>query len=430
MAIIPQKQLFSWQEIEVLGDLERLALVLQYMPDEKLMQLLERMRGLGRDDYPIRGMWNAVLAGIVYQHCSAKSLIRELRRNGQLRDICGLKKAPTSSAFSRFLSNLLDMEAELSVIFEALIKELIKLLPDFGDNLGIDGKAIPTHANSHKESKPDDGRRDNDADYGVKIYRGKSEDGTNWEKVKSWFGYTVHLIVDTSYELPVAFSVTKASAAEAPEAHRLLGHMEQSEPTLLERCKYFTADRGYDDSKLILKMRDRYSISPIIDIRNMWKDGDDTRLLTGQTNVTYDYCGNVYCYCPKEEHKRQMAFGGFEQDRQTLKYRCPAHHYGISCAGQDQCPVNKAIRIPLEEDPRIFTSVARSSYKWKELYKMRTATERVNSRLDVSFGFERHFIRGQRKMELRVGLALCVMLAMAVGRIKEKQPEKMRSLVA
>ncbi len=92
--------------------------------------------------------------------------------------------------------------------------------------------------------------------------------------------------------------------------------------------------------------------------------------------------------------------------------------------------MNKAIRIPLEEDPRIFTPVARSSYKWKELYKMRVAIERVNSRLDVSFGFEQHFIRGQKKMRLRVGLALCVMLAMAVGRIKEKQPDKMRSLVA
>ena len=48
---------------------------------------------------------------------------------------------------------------------------------------------------------------------------------------------------------------------------------------------------------------------------------------------------------------------------------------------------------------------------------------------DVSFGFERHFIRGQAKMRLRVGLALVVMLAMALGRVKEKQKEKMRSLV-
>ena len=102
MAILPQKQLFSWQEIEGLGDLDRLVLVLKNMPDEKLMQFLELMRGLGRDDYPIMGMWNALLAGIIYQHCTVESLLSELRRNGQLRDICGLKKAPTSSAFSCF----------------------------------------------------------------------------------------------------------------------------------------------------------------------------------------------------------------------------------------------------------------------------------------------------------------------------------------
>jgi hypothetical protein len=55
---------------------------------------------------------------------------------------------------------------------------------------------------------------------------------------------------------------------------------------------------------------------------------------------------------------------------------------------------------------------------------------RTNSRLDVSFGFEEHFIRGQTKMRLRVGLALLTMLALAVGRIKEKQREKLRSLVS
>ena len=55
--------------------------------------------------------------------------------------------------------------------------------------------------------------------------------------------------------------------------------------------------------------------------------------------------------------------------------------------------------------------------------------ERVNSRLDVSFGFERHFIRGLKKMRLRVGLAMVVMLAMALGRIREKRKELMCSLL-
>ncbi|KYO67035.1 hypothetical protein ATZ99_08530 [Thermovenabulum gondwanense] len=55
--------------------------------------------------------------------------------------------------------------------------------------------------------------------------------------------------------------------------------------------------------------------------------------------------------------------------------------------------------------------------------------ERVNSRLDESFGFEKHYIRGKKKMEIKCGIALCIMLAMALGRIKEKQAEEMRSLI-
>ena len=51
MAIIPQQTFFVWDEIENLGDLERLRLVLEYMPDEELMQALERERGKGRDDF-------------------------------------------------------------------------------------------------------------------------------------------------------------------------------------------------------------------------------------------------------------------------------------------------------------------------------------------------------------------------------------------
>jgi transposase len=411
--------------------LERLRLVLEYMPDEKLMQKLEKERGLGRNDYPVRGIWNAVLAGIVYQHISVESLRRELARNGQLRYMCGLDRVPTSSAFSRFLAKLLPLEKDINAIFNQLVKELSALFPDFGTNLAIDGKAIETHARPGKEEKKKspDGRRDTDANFGKKTYRGKQKDGTLWEKIVSWFGYKLHLLVDTDYELPVAFTVTKASAPEAPEAHNLLEKTGKTHPEIIQQCEHLMADRGYDDGKLLKKTWDQYTIKPIIDIRNMWKDGEETRLVEGRENVVYSYDGIVYCYCLKTGTRREMAYGGFEKERGTLKYRCPAAHYGISCQGKDICPVAKALRIPLLEDRRVFTPVARSSYKWEELYKKRTAVERVNSRLDVSFGFENHYIRGLKKMRLRVSLAFCVMLAMAVGRVKENQEDKMRSLV-
>ncbi|SDL71015.1 hypothetical protein SAMN04488692_1081, partial [Halarsenatibacter silvermanii] len=44
-------------------------------------------------------------------------------------------------------------------------------------------------------------------------------------------------------------------------------------------------------------------------------------------------------------------------------------------------------------------------------------------------GFSEHTVRGLKKMKLKTGLSLLIMLAMAVGRIKEGQKNKIRSLV-
>jgi len=97
--------------------------------------------------------------------------------------------------------------------------------------------------------------------------------------------------------------------------------------------------------------------------------------------------------------------------------------------GTSDVAVRGGARVKLEKDRRVFTPLARSSYKRRRLYAKRSAVERVNGRLDVSFGFERHFIRGVLKMQVRVGLALVVMLAMALGRVRERRTGLMRSLV-
>jgi hypothetical protein len=443
MAIIAQQTLFGWNEIEILGDLERLNLVIEYMPDEELMDKLERERKNGRNDYPIRAMWNSVLAGVVYQHISVESLRRELSRNGQLRQMCGfysvsrksrrkrkkIKIVPPACVYTRFLKRLLEHEEEINKIFETLVEQLRKLLPDFGVDLSIDSKAISSLATGINKNEKSDGRRDCDADWGKKEYKGVREDGTAWEKVVKWFGYKLHLIVDSNYELPVAFSVTKASVSDINEAHALIDTLKEERPQILKTCETMEADKGYDDTKLIKRLWDEEEIKPVIDIRNMWKDPDKTKQLGEYENIVYNYKGNVSCYCLETGEKREMASGGFDKERNTLKKRCPARQYGIKCKCMDECPVTQGIRIKLEVDRRIFTPIDRASYKWEKYYNKRTSVERVNSRIDESFGFEKHYIRGIKKMTVKCGIALCVMLAMAVGRITEKQEDKMRSLV-
>jgi len=402
------------------------------------MEKLEKERGNGRNDYPVRAVWNSVLAGVVFQHPSIESLRRELRRNAQLREICGFdallgeRAVPPPYVYSRFLKKLMKYSGELEKMFDRMVDEVSEYLPDFGKVLAMDSKAIKSHARGRKRGeKPQepDGRRDIDADFGCKVYQGRREDGSLWQKVVSWFGYKLHLIVDARYELPVGFVVTKASASDVKHGHVLVDRLAERHPVLVERCEALVADRGYDDTKLIVRLWDDKKIKPVIDIRNQWRDGEETKLVKGRENIVYDYRGTVYCHCPCVGTRREMAFGGFEKDRETLKYRCPAKHYGLECRGMDNCPSASGVRIPLSEDPRVFTPLARSSYKWKRIYKKRTAVERVNARLDEVFGFEKHFIRGFKKMQLRCTLALVVMLAMAVGRLREKRGMNLRTLV-
>lgn len=85
--------------------------------------------------------------------------------------------------------------------------------------------------------------------------------------------------------------------------------------------------------------------------------------------------------------------------------------------------------MPLDSDRRLFTPLARHSKAWRREYNKRTSIERVNTRLDGSFGFERHTIRGLKKMRFRVGLALTVILALALSAVRAGHLERMRSLV-
>ncbi|MCK5737275.1 MAG: hypothetical protein KAH21_12395 [Spirochaetaceae bacterium] len=130
------------------------------------------------------------------------------------------------------------------------------------------------------------------------------------------------------------------------------------------------------------------------DIRHSWRDGEKTRAFEDADGVEYDNKGSVYCISPHYADQKTMPCSGFDKDRNTLKYSYTAEHYGMECRDKERCKIPKQVRIPLSEDRRIFSPVARSSYKWNKLYNSRTAAERVNSRIDKMFGFENHTIRG------------------------------------
>ena len=112
MAVVEQRSLFSWRMVQESAEMERFRRVRDVLPDGKLTRALVQERRKHRDDYPLEAMWNALLAGIVFQHPSRASLMRELGRNGELREECGFdpawgeKAVPPKWVWTRFFKKL------------------------------------------------------------------------------------------------------------------------------------------------------------------------------------------------------------------------------------------------------------------------------------------------------------------------------------
>jgi len=353
MASIPQKSMFGWKDdIENLGDLARLKLIMDYLPDEALMRKLEKERGNGRNDFPIRAMWNLLLAMMIFGHTSDASLIRELSRNGQLKHLCGFGfgKIPNAYNLSRFRSILLKHLDEIEAMFVALCDQLYVLLKGFGEELAIDSKWVESAANRLSQRRKPDGRSETEARKGVKTYSGQREDGSTWEKVVTCFGFKIHLLVDAVYELPIAYKVTDAAASDISEGKELLDELRENRPEVMRIARYLIGDKGYDDTELIETLK-KEEIKAVIDKRMMWR-AQTEKEVPGYEDAYYDEAGNVYCYTKDKGVRRRMSPNGYEADRDAVRFKCPAKAYGRACAEQESCEC-KNIRIKLGTDPRI-----------------------------------------------------------------------------
>jgi hypothetical protein len=376
-------------------------------------------------------MWNAVIAMIVFGHRTHADFLRELSRNAQLARMCGFEffgRLPGPDNMSRFVTKLKTHTVEILGIFIKQSDRLYEHLPDFGESLALDSKWVWSLANRRSCRKAPDGRSETDAEWGRKDYSGIHEDGKVWSKIVKCFGFKMHVLVDTTYELPVAFINSGANGSDIVWGKALLEKVEKERPHILKKCRFLMADRAYDDTDFILWLKER-GVGAIIDKRDMWKTETEKPLPGYEDMFYYNERAEVFCYAKESGERHMLRPAGYEESRDALRKKCPVSMYGASCKEKDTCTYCKNVRVSLETDPRIFTQVDRQSYKWKRLYAKRTAVERVNSRLDVSFGFETRRVRGMKKMALLTALAFAIMDTLAIGSIIDKKPERMRSLV-
>jgi hypothetical protein len=442
MAIIPQRSLFSWEIVDASPDIQRIVGVLESIPDEDLMLALETQRQGRRNRYPLRPLWNSFLTGILCGHPGPAALIAELKRNAELRQVCGFAPelgadaVPPDYVYSRLFTLLIKHLDKVGAIFDALVDRVAALLPDYGRHLALDSKALPTFA-----------KTDANADQGFKTYEGLSEEGTPEKRIVSWFGYKLHLLVDSVYELPVAFHLTQASESDVNHLIPLIDELSEKHPIVHDRAEDITGDRGYDDGEDKRTLYEDHDILPIIPARDLHAQEDaGYRPLNPRLHDTIyinDH-GDVACkinpFAAKPEQRfLSMQHVGYEADRRTHKFRCPAKAFGVDChnRGACRCAVNpedpevwgRTLRIHLDLDRRVFMPVHATSRDFEKRYNRRTSVERVNSRIDNVYGFERRSIRGLKKMELRIGLSMIIMLASAAWWIEQGQVENIRRLL-
>lgn len=390
----------------------RLTMVLEALDAEKLLAAMERERWTGRKGYPVRGMWSALIAGLLYQCHSLAEVVRVLRRDKGVRTVCGFSKdkMPSEDALGRFLKKLVRHEALLEACFEGLVEQLRHLLPGFGAKLAVDSTDILAYANGHREAPSDP-----DARWGAKGAGHRAGKGEKNRDLYYWFGYKLHLVVDAIHELPVSFVVTPANEADTSQMKVLLEKAVPDEAN--GKPKAVIADKGYDslgNCRLVFK---EYGAAPIIPIRER------------QDEQLPDICnakGTPLCSSGLE-----MVYWG--RDGDYLKYRCPEAAGKGVCPSRFRCSSSAygyVLKLPIAADPRRHPPVPRESKKWSRLYRLRTAVERVNSRVKGLLGLGHITLRGIAKVRVRSLLSLLVMLAVAVGMAQRHKLKHLRALVA
>jgi hypothetical protein len=89
----------------------------------------------------------------------------------------------------------------------------------------------------------------------------------------------------------------------------------------------------------------------------------------------------------------EMVNWGFEAKKFRIKYRCPLVAgmvrycpYASIC---NKSAYGKIVYLRLAENPRLLTPVPRNTDEWKDTYKRRSASERVNNRILTDYPLER-----------------------------------------
>jgi transposase len=240
--------------VKTIPVVRQLRAIFETIPDKEL--ITELTARTGRPGYTIKILWKTYVAMAVLGLPSFASLIRTLQNNPYVAIACGITSPegiPSKFAYSRFVRKLYEPRYVTMVknIMRSLTRSLYKILPDFGKSVCIDSTDLKAYSNGAKKPPSD-----KDATWAVKP--------DTAGRIKYYFGYKLHLLADTQYELPIAANITTASLADVRIASHVLSQARFTNSKF--HPQYVICDAGYCSKNLRQLIRRQYRAEPIIKV--------------------------------------------------------------------------------------------------------------------------------------------------------------------
>jgi transposase len=268
---------------------KQLNAIFRSIPDDGLLATLTAKTG--RPGYTVKVLWKTYIAMVVLGLPTFASLIRSLRDNPSLAVACGITSAdgiPTKYAYSRFMGKLSKPRTVTRVkdVMRSLTRSLYAALPDFGKSVAIDSTDIKAFSNGAKKPVSDP-----DATWAAKL--------DTASKKKFYYGYKLHLLADTQYEIPIAAKVTTGSTSDVRTASHVL---QQARYTYSKfHPDYVMADAGYSSQKLRHLVKRQYRAEPIIKVnpahkKSLFPETKEWKALYDRRSSIERVFGRLKCY--------------------------------------------------------------------------------------------------------------------------------------
>jgi IS5 family transposase len=385
---ILQESLFSFEDLLKMHSKDRLPIFFSSLDLRPYAKELRSRSPRGADGHCREGILRALLAAPLEHIQSFTGLHHRLDTDLRFRYQCGLpldRKAPSIATLSRVFAGLTKKNLAKQ-LFDDLVKRCRQDGIIDGSHVAIDSAAI--HAYEKKQRKRKSEQTGN-ANWGAKF--------DSFGNKVTWFGYKLHLAVDTKSELPLALEVTPAHVNDGEMAPVLIEKV-----TAETSVRFFMLDAGYDQMKVYEAARN-VKAQAIIPLNPRGEKEPPAGMTTNGTPC----CSMGFA----------MTYWGADGD--YLKFRCP------HATGKVDCPLGMAtcsssnygmvVKVDAKSDLRRFSSPHRYTKRWKELYNERTSVERCNSRMKTYLTANDMHVWGIQKVTTHQYLNAIVLLVSALS---------------